>query len=238
MQQGQMAYDRAITVFSPDGRLFQVEYAREAVKKGSTAIGIRFKDGVALISDKKVRSRLIEQNSMEKIQAIDDSVASVTSGLVADARVLVDFARIAAQQEKITYGSLVNIENLVKKVADQMQQYTQYGGVRPYGVAMIFAGTDSIGPRLFDCDPAGTINEYKAVSIGALRDQVTSFLEKEYKEDMSEKDAVMMGMKALKASSEDASEFRSPEVATISAGNKFRVYLREEVDKLMQQVGA
>ena len=181
MQQGQMAYDRAITVFSPDGRLFQVEYAREAIKKGSTALGIRFKNGVVLISDKKVRSRLVEQNSMEKIQLIDDYVATVTSGLVADARILIDLARISVQQEKITYGSLVNIENLVKKVADQMQQYTQYGGVRPYGVAMIFAGSDSIGPRLFDCDPAGTINEYKAVVIGEFRNQVLETLEKEYK---------------------------------------------------------
>ncbi|MEM0158653.1 MAG: archaeal proteasome endopeptidase complex subunit alpha [Thermoplasmataceae archaeon] len=234
MQQGQMAYDRAITVFSPDGRLFQVEYAREAVKKGSTALGIRFKKGVALISDKKVRSRLVEQNSMEKIQLIDDYVATVTSGLVADARVLVDFARIAAQQEKITYGSLVNIENLVKRVADQMQQYTQYGGVRPYGVAMIFAGTDSIGPRLFDCDPAGTINEYKAVAIGALRDQVTQFLEKEYKEDLSEKEAVMLGIKALKSANEDSTDFRNPEVATIVEGSKFHVYSKEEVEKVAQ----
>ena len=131
MQQGQMAYDRAITVFSPDGRLFQVEYAREAVKKGSTALGIKFKNGVALISEKRVRSRLVEQNSVEKIQLIDDFVATVTSGLVADARVLIDYSRVAAQQEKVTYGRMVNLESLVKKVADQMQQYTQYGGVRP-----------------------------------------------------------------------------------------------------------
>jgi proteasome alpha subunit len=235
MQQGQMAYDRAITVFSPDGRLFQVEYAREAVKKGSTALGIRFKKGVALISDKKIRSRLVEQNSMEKIQLIDDYVATVTSGLVADARVLVDFARIAAQQEKITYGSLVNLENLVKKAADQMQQYTQYGGVRPYGVSMIFAGMDSIGPRLFDCDPAGTINEYKAVAIGALKDQVITFLEKEYKEDTSEKEAVLLGIKALKGANEENPEFRSPEIAVVTEGGKFRLYSKEEVDKLLQQ---
>ena len=232
MQQGQMAYDRAITVFSPDGRLFQVEYAREAVKKGSTALGIKFKNGVALISDKKVRSRLVEQNSMEKIQLIDDYVATVTSGLVADARVLVDSSRIAAQQEKITYGSLVNIENLVKRSADQMQQYTQYGGVRPYGVAMIFAGIDSIGPRLFDCDPAGTINEYKAVAIGALRDQVTAYLEKEYSEEISETEAVKMAIKSLKSASEENGEFRSPEVATIVDGGKFRLYSKEEVEKL------
>ncbi len=229
-----MAYDRAITVFSPDGRLFQVEYAREAIKKGSTALGIRFKNGVVLISDKKVRSRLVEQNSMEKIQLIDDYVATVTSGLVADARILIDLARVSVQQEKITYGSLVNIENLVKKVADQMQQYTQYGGVRPYGVAMIFAGSDSIGPRLFDCDPAGTINEYKAVVIGEFRNQVLESLEKEYKEDLSEKDAISLGIKALKKAYEDPSECRVPEVASIVEGSKFKVLTKEETEKLMQ----
>lgn len=234
MQQGQMAYDRAITVFSPDGRLFQVEYAREAIKKGSTALGIRFKNGVVLISDKKSRSRLVEQNSMEKIQLIDDYVSTVTSGLVADARILIDLARISVQQEKITYGSLVNIENLVKRVADQMQQYTQYGGVRPYGVAMIFAGFDSIGPRLFDCDPAGTINEYKAVAIGEYRNPVVEKLEKDYKEELSEAEAVKLGIKALKDSYEDSSEFKTPEVAAITEGNKFHVYTKEEVEKLVQ----
>ncbi len=152
MQQGQMAYDRAITVFSPDGRLFQVEYAREAVKKGSTALGLRFKDGVALISDKKVRSRLVEQNSLEKIQLVEDYVACVTSGLVADARVLTDFSRVVSQQEKITYGKMVNIESLVRKVADQMQQYTQYGGVRPYGVSMIFVAKTAPGWTRWDQD--------------------------------------------------------------------------------------
>ncbi len=228
-----MAYDRAITVFSPDGRLFQVEYAREAVRKGSTALGIKFSNGVALISDKKIRSRLVEQNSLEKIQFIDDYVASVTSGLVADARVLIDFARMTAQQEKVTYGSLVNIENLVKKVADQMQQYTQYGGVRPYGVSMIFAGIDSLGPRLFDCDPAGTINEYKAVAIGSGRDAVAGYLEKEYKEDMNETQAIALAIKALKQALEEEGGLKSPEIATISAQKKFRLYTKEEADKLL-----
>ncbi len=233
MQQGQMAYDRAITVFSPDGRLFQVEYAREAVKKGSTALGIKFKDGVVLLSDKKIRSRLVEQNSMEKIQIVDDQVAAVTSGLVADARILIDFSRVAAQQEKVTYGKLVNIENLVKRVADQMQQYTQYGGVRPYGVSMIFAGIDQMGPRLFDCDPAGTINEYKAAAIGSGRDQVLAFLEKEYKDDMKEKDAVVLGVKALKAALEEEGGLKGVEIATAVGANKFYVYSKEETAKLI-----
>ncbi len=231
MQQGQMNYDRAITVFSPDGRLFQVEYAREAVKKGSTALGLKFSNGVLLISDRKVRSRLVEQNSVEKIQLIDDYVAAVTSGLVADARVLIDFSRVAAQQEKVTYGGLINMENLVRKVADQMQQYTQYGGVRPYGVSLIYAGVDRVGPRLFDCDPAGTINEYKAVAVGSGKDQVVAYLEKEYKEDLKEKEAVALGIAALKVALEEEGGVKSPEIATITVGNKYYFYTKEEAAK-------
>ncbi len=227
-----MAYDRAITVFSPDGRLFQVEYAREAVKRGSTALGIKFKDGVVLISEKRPRSKLVEQNSLEKIQLIDDSVGCVTSGLGADARVLIDFARIVTQQEKVSYGALVNIENLVKKVADQMQQYTQYGGVRPYGVSIIFAGVDQVGARLFDSDPSGVINEYKATAIGSGRDQVLTYLDKEYNEDIDEKAAIKMGIAALKSSLEEGAEYRTPEVATVSSTNTYKIYAKEEIDEL------
>ncbi len=228
-----MAYDRAITVFSPDGRLFQVEYAREAVKRGSTALGLKFRDGVLLMSERRARSKLMEQNSMEKIQLIDDYVGCVTSGLGADARVLIDFARIATQQEKVTYGSVVNVENLVKKVADQMQQYTQYGGVRPYGVAIIFAGIDQVGPRLFDLDPSGVINEYMATSIGSGREQVINFLEKEYSPDLDENKAIKMGFNALKSSLEESGEMKVPEVATIRADGVYRILSKEEIDKIV-----
>ncbi len=229
-----MAYDRAITVFSPDGRLFQVEYAREAVKRGSTALGLKFKNGVLLISEKRPRSKLVEQNSLEKIQLIDDFVGCVTSGLGADARVLIDFARIVTQQEKVSYGSLVNIENLVKKVADQMQQYTQYGGVRPYGVSIIFAGIDQVGARLFDSDPSGVINEYKATSIGAGREQVLAYLEKEYKEDADEVTAINIGIAALKSSMEEGSEYKTPEVASIRSDSTYKVFTKEEIEKLVK----
>lgn len=228
-----MAYDRAITVFSPDGRLFQVEYAREAVKKGSTALGIKFKDGVALISEKRIRSRLIEQNSVEKIQLIDDFIATVTSGLVADARILIDYSRVAAQQEKVTYGKMVNMESLVKKVADQMQQYTQYGGVRPYGVSMIFAGIDQIGPRLFDVDPAGTINEYKAVAVGSGKEQVSAYLEQKYADDLKEGDAIALGIAALRSAQEEEAAKTVPEVSSIIQGARFRTLTKEEISKLL-----
>ena len=160
MQAGQMAYDRAITVFSPDGRLFQVEYAREAVKRGTTTVGLKFKDGVVLIIDKRISSRLIEPSSIDKIFKIDEHVGCATSGLVADARVLVDRARIEAQINKITYAERIPVEVLVKKICDFKQNYTQYGGVRPFGTALLVAGVDETGTHLFETDPRGALMAY------------------------------------------------------------------------------
>ena len=139
MQPGQMAYDRGITVFSPDGRLFQVEYAREAVKKGTTTIGLKFKDGVILIVDKRVSSKLVEPKSVEKIYDVDKYIGCATSGLVADARILVDEARKNAQVHKVTYNENITVEALVKKICDLKQNYTQYGGARPFGTALLVA---------------------------------------------------------------------------------------------------
>ena len=155
MQPGQMAYDKGISVFSPDGRLFQVEYAREAVKKGSTTIGVKYKGGVALIVDRRSINKLIEPKSTEKIHQIDDYIGCATSGLVADARVLVDEARKAAQVHKVNYGENISVEMLVKKVCDHKQNYTQYGGARPFGTALLVAGTDDLGVHLFETDPSG-----------------------------------------------------------------------------------
>src|SRR2546428_6308857 len=140
MQPGQMAYDRAITVFSPDGRLFQVEYARVAVTRGNTTVGLKFKDGIVLMADKKIGSRLVETSSIEKIFQIDEHVGAATSGLVADARVLVDYARLVAQINKVTYSEKIGVDLLVKRICDYKQNYTQYGGVRPFGTALLVAG--------------------------------------------------------------------------------------------------
>jgi len=137
-----MGYDRAITVFSPDGRLLQVEYAREAVKRGTTSLGIKYKDGVLLAVDKRIASKLIETKSIEKIFQIDESIGIATSGLVADARVLVDRARIEAQASRITYGEAIGVELLAKKICDFKQLYTQHGGVRPFGIALLIAGVN------------------------------------------------------------------------------------------------
>lgn len=150
----QMGYDRAITVFSPDGRLFQVEYAREAVKRGTTAVGVKATDGVALLVDKRVTSKLLEAESIEKIFQIDNHIGAATSGLVADARALIDRARVEAQINMVTYDEPIGVEVLSKKICDFKQSYTQYGGVRPFGTALLIAGVDDSRARLFETDRA------------------------------------------------------------------------------------
>jgi len=201
-QQYQMGgYDRAITMFSPDGRLYQVEYAREAVKRGTTAVGIKCKTGVVLMVDKRVSSRLLEPSSIEKIFMIDEHIGVASSGLVGDARALVDRARVESQINRISYGEPIDVETLAKKLCDHMQTYTLFGGARPYGTALLLAGVDNTpeGPKyhLFETDPSGTLLEYMATGIGVGRQAVMKLFEEEYKEGISAEDAVLLGLKAL-----------------------------------------
>jgi len=192
------AYDWEITVFSPDGRLFQVEYAREAVKRGTTTVGIKFKNGVALIVDKRITSRLIEPSSIEKIFEIDEHIGCATSGLVADARALVERARIEAQINRLTYEEPIQVKALARKICDFKQTYTQYGGVRPFGTALLIGGIDDTGVHLFATDPSGAMMEYKATAEGEGRDAAIEYFEEHYKEGMNMKEAVELGLRALK----------------------------------------
>jgi proteasome alpha subunit len=231
-----MAYDRGITVFSPDGRLFQVEYAREAVKKGTTTIGLKFKDGVILIVDKRVSSRLVEPRSIEKIYNIDEFIGCATSGLVADARILVDQARKDAQVHKITYGENITVEALVKKICDFKQNYTQYGGVRPFGTALLMAGVDDLGCHLFETDPSGALVAYKAGSIGSGRPVVMDMFEKEFKDNMSYKDAMSLGLKALSAAIEDKLTAETIEVGVVEKKKAFRRLDDKELNNFIEKL--
>lgn len=219
--QPNMAYDRAITVFSPDGRLFQVEYAREAVKRGTTTVGLKYKTGVVLIVDKRITSRLIEPESIEKIFQIDEHIASATSGLVADARALIDRARVDAQVNRITYNEKIQVETLVKRICDFKQTYTQYGGVRPYGTALLIAGVDDTGARLFSTDPSGALMEYKAASEGAGRDGAMTYFERHYKEDVSLDEAIDLGIKALNKGTEGKLKGDALQIGVVDAKKKF-----------------
>ena len=235
MQPGQMAYDRGITVFSPDGRLFQVEYAREAVKKGTTTIGLKYKGGVALIVDKRVSSRLVEPTSIEKIYDVDEHIGCATSGLVADARILVNEARKDAQVHKITYGENISVQMLVKKICDFKQNYTQYGGARPFGTAMVFAGIDDTGIHLFETDPSGALVSYKATCVGCGRAAVMDIFEKEFKDDMKFADALKLGLKGLEAGLEGKPDAETLEIAVVETDKKFRRLSVEEISKLLKE---
>lgn len=233
-QSQQQAYDRGITIFSPDGRLYQVEYAREAVKRGSASIGVRAKDGVVLVVDKHIRSPLMEETSVEKIHKADNHIGIASAGHVADARQLIDFARRDSQVNRLRYGEPINVETLTKDVTDHIQQYTQVGGARPFGVALVIGGVDDGEPRLYETDPSGTPNEWKALAIGSGRDDVQAHLEENYNEDLELDQAVGLALAGLGEIHDDGLSPQSVGVATVDAETESFIELtNDEIEEYL-----
>ena len=189
-------YDMTPTMYSPDGRIYQVEYAIETVKRGTIAVGIQCKDGIILAVEEKTRDLQVGDVT-QKIFQVDDHIGVAAAGYIPDARVQVDTARFFAQSNKLTYDESVEVETVAKHLADQAHQYTQYSGVRPFGVALIVAGIDKKGTRIFVTDPSGTYVSYSAVAIGGTSEDVTNFLEKNYSKDMSMDDAISLAISAI-----------------------------------------
>ncbi len=234
-----MGYDRAITVFSPDGRLYQVEYAREAVKRGTTAVGIKSSEGVILIVDKRVSSRLLEASSIEKIFKIDEHIGVASSGLVGDARSLVDRARIESQINRVTYDEKIDVEALAKRLCDHMQTYTQFGGARPYGTALLIAGVSDGQSRLFETDPSGTLLEYKATGIGIGRPAAMKVFEEEYRYETGIHESILLGLKALQEATEGKFDVNTVEIGVIEEKNPiFRKMSKEEVASFVEKFQA
>jgi len=202
MLPAQQGYDRAITVFSPDGRLYQVEYAIETVRRGTIAVGIKCRDGIIIAVEEKPRKLQIS-NTAQKIFQIDDHVGVAAAGYIPDARSQVDNARFFSQSNKMIYDEPVEVETIAKHLADQCQQYTQYAGVRPYGVALILGGVVNNNTQLYLTDPSGTYISYDAIAIGSGSDQVTDFLEKTYNHELSIEDAATLAAAGIYLSSED-----------------------------------
>jgi len=202
MLPAQQGYDRAITVFSPDGRLYQVEYAIETVRRGTIAVGVKCKDGIIIAVEEKPRKLQISKTA-QKIFQVDDHVGVAAAGYIPDARSQVDNARFFSQSNKMIYDEPVDVETIAKHLADQCQQCTQYAGVRPFGVALILGGVVNKTPQLYLTDPSGTYISYDAIAIGANSDQVTDFLEKTYNNDLSLDDAAVLATAGIYLSSED-----------------------------------
>jgi proteasome alpha subunit len=233
-QSQQQAYDRGITIFSPDGRLYQVEYAREAVKRGTASIGVRADDGVVLLVHKRIRSPLMEQSSVEKLHKADNHVGVASAGHVADARQLIDFARRDAQVNRLRYEEPIGVESLTKDITDHIQQYTQVGGARPFGVALLVGGLENGEPRLFETDPSGTPYEWKAIAIGSDRADIQSYLEDHYDDDQTIEEAVDLGLRALASVHDDGLSPDEVAAATVDAESGQYIQLRtEEIEEYL-----
>ncbi|OED30683.1 archaeal proteasome endopeptidase complex subunit alpha [Methanosphaera sp. WGK6] len=229
-------YDRALTVFSPDGRLFQIEYAREAVKRGTTSIGIVSKDGVILAVDKKIKSKLIVPSSIEKIFKIDEHIATASSGLVADARRLIDIARNQAQINKLNYHEPISTTGLAKYIGDLEQTYTQRG-IRPFGVSLIIGGVSDDECQIYETDPSGALVEYKATAIGLGREKALELFEEKYSNDISLEDAIDLAIEGIFVATDGKLADDSVEISIIDKEtSKYRKVDETEIDEYVQKV--
>lgn len=228
-----MGYDRTIAVFSPDGRLFQVEYAKEAVKKGTTSIGLVFKDGVILATVKQIM-KLIVPDTLEKLFKVDEHAGTVAAGLLADARILVNQLRVRAQVNKITYEEAIDIWSLAKALGDRMQLSTLYAGLRPFGVSFLVGGVDSTGPHLIETDPSGMLYEWKAYAIGRGATLANKIFRDKHKEDMDEKAAMKLVTSVIKKVEKTTDLAKALEIAIIrKKDKKFELLTENQIRKFL-----
>lgn len=231
-----MGYDRSITMFSPDGRLLQVEYAKKTVKQGSTAIGIACKDGVVFVVDKRITSKLLVPEAIEKLFRIDDHIGATASGIISDARVLVDRSQLKAQQHAVTYDTKIDILSIVKEICDLKQICTQSAGLRPFGVSMLVGGVEEDGEiKLFLTEPYGLYYQYKAAVTGEGEAEIEPLLLKKYKPNMIVEEGLKLGLELMKEFLKSDFDFERVDAAYIDAKDKKYTKLsNEQLKKLVK----
>lgn len=243
-------YDSRTTIFSPEGRLYQVEYAMEAISNAGAALGVLATDGVVLAAEKKITSKLLDTKAVgvrrEKMYKLDDHIACAVAGITADANILINSCRLAAQQYLFAYQEPIPVDQLVRSLCDQKQGYTQYGGLRPFGVSLLYAGWDVQNKyQLYQSDPSGNYGGWKATAIGANQQAAQNILKQDYKDDIKLEDAVKLVIKVL-AKTLDSTQLTPDklEVATISRDESmggrvvYKVYEQEDLKPLLEEVNA
>ena len=227
-----MGYDRAITMFSPDGRLLQVEYAKKTVRQGSTAIAMVCADGLLFVTDKRIIDSLVVPEAVEKIWQIDEHIGATASGILSDARVLIERAQLRAQQHRITYDSAIDTLTIVKDICDLKQICTQSGGLRPFGVSILVGGIDDHTPRLYETDPTGIFFQYRATAIGEGEVEVEEILHEEYKPELTIEEGFKVSLKALNKVLGDNFKIGRIDAAYIKIDEKkFKKFSKEKIEK-------
>ncbi|CAH1251243.1 proteasome subunit alpha type-5-like [Branchiostoma lanceolatum] len=234
-------YDRGVNTFSPEGRLFQIEYAIEAIKLGSTAIGIQTSEGIVLAVEKRITSPLMVSTSVEKIVEVDSHIGCAVSGLVADSRTMIDKARVEAQNYWFTYNEQMSVESVCQAVANLAIQFGEEdpdpGAMsRPFGVALLVAGIDEKGPQLLHMDPSGTYVQYDAKAIGSGSEGAQSSLQEVYHKSMTLKEALKSALTILKQVMEEKLNSTNVEVATITREKRFHMFSKEEVEEVIKDL--
>lgn len=232
-------YDRSLTMFSPDGRLLQVEYALEAVRRGTLAVGIKSKAGAVIVVRKKATSPLMDLESVHKVFKVDEHIGCAISGLHADSRILVDYARILCQNFRLTYDEPTRLKTLVKKLADIKQRVTQYGGTRPFGSALLFIAVDSDGPQCMSTSPSGTFWSWNATAMGSNEEQARKILNENYKEDADLDGIMMLGLKVQKECSDEDIDPAGIHIGYVDIKEKtFKFAEPEKIKSLFSQLSS
>mmetsp|Transcript_114901 Transcript_114901/g.199094 ORF Transcript_114901/g.199094 Transcript_114901/m.199094 type:complete len:235 (-) Transcript_114901:174-878(-) len=229
-------YSFSLTTFAPSGKLVQIEYALNAVENGKPALGIKAKNGVVLATEKKVKNVLVDETTLRKVENLSPNIGVVYAGMAADYRVLLKKGRKSAQQYYGVYRDPIPVSQLVREQASVMQEFTQSGGVRPFGISLMIAGYDDAGPQLFQVDPSGAYFGWKASAIGKNYVSAKSFLEKRYNEDIELEDAIHTAILTLKENFEGAITAENIEVGIVGADRKFKVLTPEEVQDYLGEV--
>jgi 20S proteasome subunit alpha 2 len=210
------SYSFSLTTFSPSGKLGQLEHALNAVSAGVPALGIKAKDGVVIATEKKFQNNLVDESSFTKVESLTNNIGSVYAGMPPDYRVILKRARKAAQKYVSTYQEEMPVRQLAAEIAAVMQEFTQSGGVRPFGLSLMIAGVDDIGgPQLFQVDPSGSFFGWKASAIGRNFANAKTFLEKRYNEDMEIEDAIHTAILTLKEGFEGQIDETNIEIGVI-----------------------